>query len=130
MSRGRKWAVGLGVLAVVGIAMPKPDAGTATEDPAKPDTVALREREDRQLMRNAETAMRDRLKDPESARFHDLVVARFSGAPVVCGHVNAKNSFGGYSGKKAFVYVSGAPIGEDDLAADAFNQQWNRLCTP
>lgn len=128
-----KWKAVLGVvgaLAVIGILIPQPESGTPTDPGATPDTVALREREDGELTRSAKAAMRDRLKDPESARFEDLIVARFSGAPVVCGHVNAKNGFGGYTGKKAFLVINGAAIGEDDVSDAAFNKQWNRLCTP
>ena len=51
-----------------------------------------------------ESAVKDSLKDPESARFYDL--KRFSNGNA-CGYVNAKNSYGGYDGKKPFAYVSG-----------------------
>lgn len=51
-----------------------------------------------------EEAVRDGLKDPESARF-DKVEATSSeeNGVVVCGLVNAKNSFGGYEGKSPFM---------------------------
>jgi hypothetical protein len=52
------------------------------------------------------------LKDPASAQFGE--VYRGPGAPgyaVVCGGVNAKNSYGGYTGMTAFVYKP-----EKDLA--------------
>lgn len=44
------------------------------------------------------------LKDPESARFgNGLVAGRSSkGVITVCGYVNAKNSFGGYTGMTPF----------------------------
>src|SRR5690348_462087 len=43
------------------------------------------------------------LKDPESARFGDIVAGKSSkGSIIACGYVNAKNSFGGYVGEKPF----------------------------
>ena len=69
-----------------------------------------------------EDAVRDRLKDPESARFTD--VRRFPNGNA-CGWVNAKNSFGGYVGRKPFAVVGGAVLLEGgsieymcDLAAN------------
>lgn len=47
------------------------------------------------------------LKDPESARFGDIWALKSSnGKRVVCGNVNAKNSFGGYTGNKVFMLSS------------------------
>ncbi|MDZ5458019.1 hypothetical protein, partial [Azohydromonas lata] len=51
-----------------------------------------------------EEAIKDILKDPESARFYE--VRRFPNGNA-CGFVNAKNSFGGYVGKQPFEYVYG-----------------------
>lgn len=43
------------------------------------------------------------LKDPESARFGPAVVGkRADGLLLVCGYVNAKNSFGGYTRDRPF----------------------------
>lgn len=49
------------------------------------------------------------LKDPDSARFGTF--ARGKGS-VICGQVNARNSFGGYSGMSAFVYSPDGPAGD------------------
>lgn len=47
------------------------------------------------------------LKDPESARFGEVMVATQDSANIhVCGTVNAKNSYGGYGGSKIF-YAAG-----------------------
>lgn len=48
-----------------------------------------------------ETAVKNQLRDPESAQFSD-VTANIESA---CGFVNSKNGYGGYSGKKPFVAV-------------------------
>jgi len=46
------------------------------------------------------------LKDPESARFEGLRASKDSeGVVMVCGYVNARNSFGGYAGNQAFTGV-------------------------
>lgn len=57
------------------------------------------------------------LKDPESAQFRDIYI----GMTYACGQVNAKNSFGGYSGFVDF-YVSGVAsfnFGQEHVANDA-----------
>jgi hypothetical protein len=44
------------------------------------------------------------LKDPDSARFGATFRAAESGGQtLVCGYVNAKNSYGGYVGEKPFI---------------------------
>jgi hypothetical protein len=61
-----------------------------------------------------ETAVRGALKDPDSARFG---VLRGAGEPkgkglVVCGLVNAKNSFGGYVGSRPFYVITSRERGD------------------
>lgn len=51
-----------------------------------------------------QAGVRSSLKDPDSARFGAMRAAKDTkGAVVVCGFVNAKNSFGGYTGDQPFV---------------------------
>lgn len=54
--------------------------------------------------------LRSSLKDPESARFRGIKIAtkpydtaRTKSAYAICGEVNAKNSYGGYTGFEGFV---------------------------
>ena len=50
--------------------------------------------------------VRNALKDPESARFGSVVAGVNSDDVLVaCGWVNARNSFGGYTGEKPFMGV-------------------------
>ncbi|MGE4351556.1 MAG: hypothetical protein AB7E52_05130 [Bdellovibrionales bacterium] len=50
--------------------------------------------------------VRDALKDPDSAKFYAMKAGKDpSGVITVCGLVNAKNGFGGYTGKKPFIGV-------------------------
>lgn len=51
---------------------------------------------------DAKAAVTAKLKDPQSAVFSDVRVS--TDPNVICGRVNAKNSFGGYVGAKEFRY--------------------------
>lgn len=79
--------------------------------------------------------VRDSLKDPESAQFTGLYAATRidgGGPPVLCGFVNAKNSYGGYVGKKAFMATDRiAAIWEDSPAygVSVNNVMIKRACT-
>lgn len=42
------------------------------------------------------------LKDPDSAKFRNVRMKTYDGLHIVCGEVNAKNSYGGYTGYKRF----------------------------
>lgn len=52
------------------------------------------------FQRIAEDAVRESMKDPESVRFKDTYQAYqlSNGDVAVCGEVNGKNSYGGYTG--------------------------------
>lgn len=62
----------------------------------------------------AKAKVLSRLKDPESAKFSAIYAAGDSSL-VACGHVNAKNSFGGYSGDELFAANELYVIMESDL---------------
>lgn len=53
------------------------------------------------------TTLTENFKDPGSAQFRNLRVVKFQTGKLVCGEVNAKNSYGAYVGFKPFV---GGPI--------------------
>jgi hypothetical protein len=56
------------------------------------------------LVKSAGSAVRDSLRDPDSARFKNLQVSKRCGdAQYVTGWVNAKNNFGGYVGFTIFL---------------------------
>lgn len=58
------------------------------------------------LVERAKAAVAHDLKDPWSARFRDVHVHHdFEDWKTVCGQVNAKNSYGAYSGFQRFFYV-------------------------
>ncbi|HBX8260339.1 MULTISPECIES: hypothetical protein [Klebsiella pneumoniae complex] len=64
------------------------------------------------------------LKDPESATFKNQIVGRDG---YVCGQVNAKNSFGAYSGFKRYVSKSGMTIIDD--GGTEFSKLWGEICS-
>ncbi|RKL15377.1 hypothetical protein BFJ72_g15351 [Fusarium proliferatum] len=54
------------------------------------------------------------LKDPDSARFRNVRLKAYFDGAVVCGEVNAKNSYGGYGGFTKFVAgIKGATLHTD-----------------
>jgi hypothetical protein len=75
----------------------------------------------------AKAMVQRRLKDPESARFGAIWVKDVENTTYVCGSVNAKNSFGGYSGEHSFIADSYYVIFPTDGRA-AFVKKWDRVC--
>jgi len=70
-------------------------------------------RREQELRAAAETAVRNKLRDPQSAVFSDVEVRLENGS--VCGKVNGKNGFGGYAGAEFFAFYQGmAAVGSDD----------------
>lgn len=60
------------------------------------------------MITEAQEHIKKQLKDPYSAVFENSYIGRAdNGAPVVCGTVNAKNSYGAYIGAKKFFYMRG-----------------------
>lgn len=75
----------------------------------------------------ARQALDARLKDPASAKYASVFgYEQASGAYIFCGTVNAKNSYGGYSGTEHFV----AGPGMAALASDGkeFSGIWREMC--
>jgi hypothetical protein len=78
----------------------------------------------------AEVRMQKALKDPDSAQFRNITVedqATFDPKVpgIACGEVNARNSFGGYTGYVDFMVVAGVPM-EDGIKG--FTRLWNKHC--
>lgn len=60
---------------------------------------------DRSVIEEARAAIQRTLRDPSSAQFFDEVVIGSEVAKkTVCGNLNAKNGFGGYTGRALFIY--------------------------
>ena len=69
-----------------------------------------------------------RLNDPKSAVFEDVFVSRKAGPPVVCGLVNAKNSFGGYAGRERFVVAGDLSVFESEMGLGEMQKLWRQVC--
>lgn len=82
-------------------------ASHVSKDPWRPSMVMVSASEAQ--IEKATQAVRDKLRDPDSANFSGIFATNKPGrseAPVICGFVNAKNAYGGYAGKVAFAYAS------------------------
>lgn len=76
-------------------------------------------------------AIASRLKDPNSVKFQGVYFSHPAGfPPLVCGQVNAKNSFGGYSGFQRFISASTSELSflESDMEKREFEKTWAKLC--
>ncbi|WP_226817317.1 hypothetical protein [Advenella sp. FME57] len=93
-------------------------AAAAPEIPAKPDP-QLTEIKMRVF---AQGFVESALKDPESATYRNQ--------RGVCGEVNAKNGFGGFTGYRRYVAVSKdlVAIEGESLKGSEFRKVWNQAC--
>jgi hypothetical protein len=69
----------------------------------------------------------EKLKDPASAKFRNSKVF-YAIAPVVCGEVNAKNGFGGYSGYTRFASGGSIQVLESEMAPGEMDKTWDAVC--
>ncbi len=69
-----------------------------------------------------------RLKDSGSAQFRNVFVSNAIGTPVVCGEVNAKNSFSSYMGFQRFISGGDIQVVETDMAAGEMDKTWTQVC--
>jgi hypothetical protein len=73
----------------------------------------------------AERSVKAKLKDPESAQFSPSV---YTSAGYVCGSVNARNSFGAYSGTQAFLMPENGVGARVDDGSASFSEIWQKHC--
>ena len=80
------------------------------------------------VKRSLDAIARD-LKDPFSVRYRDVFLSKSPRGDIICGELNAKNSYGAYSGFKRF-YSNGTTKSLDDSekGRDVFNAAWRDLC--
>jgi hypothetical protein len=65
------------------------------------------------LLQAAESYIGNQMKDPDTVKFRGLFMTSNQTSEVVCGSINAKNSYGGYVGFKPFYveFAEDKPIG-------------------
>ncbi|RUR38563.1 hypothetical protein [Vreelandella populi] len=75
----------------------------------------------------AQRLVRESLRDGRSAEFRALqVIQAGSGGRYVCGEVNSKNAFGGYSGHQRFIVIREMVVIEEMV--DDFEPVWRQFC--
>lgn len=70
-----------------------------------------------------ESKLKDSLKDPSSAEIRN---SRLGLSGATCGEVNAKNSFGAFTGYKKFIQIGSITLMED--GSSEFTKEWNNIC--
>jgi len=81
------------------------------------------------FVQQAKTALTADFKDPSSAQYRGLFLSG-TAMPVLCGEVNAKNSYGAYVGFRRF-YATGKPLlnSVEKATSDyVFEQMWPSMC--
>lgn len=78
---------------------------------------------------DAQSAVSQKLRDPDSAEFSNLRVSTKGGADVVCGEVNSRNGFGGMGGKQQFI-SNGYNLSflEEEVVDGGWPEVWNQFC--
>ena len=129
------WCV-LGVIvlvvgnAIINPAPPKPPK-TQEQIAQEAESAKLKEEESKRRTERAIAESRAKesvlalLKDPDSAKFGTVVV---TDSGIVCGYVNAKNSFGGYTGEKPFISMGGTQATWIQGNVKDFEKTWNKYC--
>lgn len=92
-------------------------------DPAHAQAVA-----EGRLIYTAKDHIAQMMKDPGSTEFRNVFVSRDAEGAVVCGEVNSKNSFGGYSGFQRFISVDPMNIVETGMKKGEMDSLWQKFC--
>ena len=108
-------------LALVALATAAVMAGCGKSEPS------AAARESAWIYENQEK-VKGKLKDPNSAEFRDVFVSKKAGAPFVCGEVNAKNSFGGFTGFQKFIAGGEVVVVASQMQAGDMDEVWGKTC--
>ena len=79
----------------------------------------------------AKQGVRAQMKDPASVQFRNVRGYNKGGMALLCGEVNAKNSFGAYTGFRRFIAGSKELViveGVEGLSSSEFAQLWAKTC--
>jgi hypothetical protein len=77
----------------------------------------------------AKEAVKERLREPKSAEFRNVLVVRYQDKiNVVCGEVNAKNGLGGMTGYQPFLSLGAANMTWLQSETKDFAENWNKFC--
>lgn len=105
--------------------VPQPEAGQSIADQTMSDSTKFAK-----VVIMGRRELESLLVDPESARYRDVYLVSMpgTGGVLFCGHVNAKNGMGGYTGYRKFIAVPGAQAWTEDT--EGFAATWNDICRP
>ena len=112
------------IAAAIGPPTPQQQAAAAQQAAANQKVADLIER-NTGLFSAARQEVLANLKDPDSAKFGPLLVTE---GGVVCGTVNAKNSFGGFVGTTYFLDDHGLVLLDEGAGAKNFVAYWKMSC--
>jgi hypothetical protein len=93
-----------------------------------PSKTASTEATDYSYIAMNQERVRSKLKDPNSAQFSGVFISKAAGAPIICGKINAKNSFGGYTGYQRFISGGTIQVLETEMRAGEMDKLWLQLC--
>lgn len=80
---------------------------------------------DSKAIKAVESAVREQLRDPNSATFSNV---RVVDGNIVCGEVNSKNGFGGYAGKQRFLGTFTGSTAQVDIFGADTGENGKTLC--
>jgi hypothetical protein len=115
------------VLTVISVVLPR--IAWAACSPATSGELVDRNWRELEWMHLGKNSIKEKLKDPESARFKDVYFCRNAhDIPMTCGWVNARNSFGGYGGFERFISAGKPEMSHLESEGHGFSTAWNGLC--
>lgn len=79
------------------------------------------------FINRANAMLVENFKDPESVKFRSVILS-LADVPIVCGEVNGKNSYGGYTGFKRYYSTDTKDFGRVDDGSGKFSIIWDRYC--
>lgn len=97
-------------------------------EPSAIDRAKDRERKEDSWKFEMQRRLAAKLKDPDSATFRNVFLSKKTDAPVVCGEVNSRNSFGGMTGFQRFISAGEIQVVEEQMAKGEFGQVWSQFC--
>lgn len=93
------------------------------------DKAEIKRRLEGNIIADAMTLVRFKLKDPDSAKFSSVKINWITKElAFVCGEVNGKNSFGGFVGFQRFISAGVADITFIDDQSAEFETAWKNYC--
>lgn len=121
-----KYIIIIGVLAVL-LAL-----STCVKESSKPEAEQSEQYKEAKKLAWIEEGKKrvvQKLKDQSSAQFYNLTVSRKGGMPMVCGEVNAKNSFGDHTGWQKFISAGSPDLTFLEEQVKGFDSVWLKYCS-